>query len=410
MKQQNPNVGIVFLCDMDGAVLEVIRDEIGLADKAPPGKSLASIVDRGSLGKALNFILEIKSHGAAFDWQLGIPISNTIEILSFAGVIWNERLLLVAAKTANELESLVNELAQMGNEQINRLRSVMKAHAELIKNREQKESSLYDELGRLNNELANLQRELTKKNIELEKLNDEKNRFLGIAAHDLRNPLNAIQMYSEFLLEEGAQSLTPEQMEFVSIIHSSSHFMLRLVNDLLDVAKIESGKLELERVPTDLVAMVEHNVKLNSAMASKKQIHLFFEHDNDIPLVEVDIAKMEQVLNNLIVNAIKFSNPGGVINVKVTRSAREAVISVKDQGQGIPANEIDNLFKPFQKTSVRTTAGEDSTGLGLAIVRKIVTGHKGRVWVESEVGKGSTFYVSLPLVTDSETTNPDVAM
>ena len=400
MKEQTPDIGVVFLCALDGTVLEVIRDDMGLNDRIHSGKSLSTIVERGSLGKSLNFIVEIKSRGAAFDWQLGVPVLDHVEVLSFGGALWNERLLIVAAKTSDELEKLVNELAQMGNEQINSLRSVMKAHADLIKKREQKESSLYDELGRLNNELANLQRELTKKNIELEKLNEEKNRFLGIAAHDLRNPLNAIQMYSEFLSDEASEVLTPEQLEFVSIIHSSSQFMLRLVNDLLDVAKIESGKLELNLARTDLIDLIRHNVTLNNTMASKKNISIDFHYDQDIPVVLVDTAKIEQVLNNLIVNAIKFSNPGSVINVKVARSGKEAVISVKDQGQGIPDGEIDKLFKPFQRTSVRSTGGEDSTGLGLAIVRKIVMGHQGRVWVESEVGKGSTFYVALPLLTD----------
>lgn len=400
MKEQTPDIGVVFLCALDGTVLEVIRDDMGLNDRIHLGKSLSTIVERGSLGKSLNFIVEIKSRGAAFDWQLGVPILDHVEVLSFGGALWNERLLIVAAKTSDELEKLVNELAQMGNEQINSLRSVMKAHADLIKKQEQKESSLYDELGRLNNELANLQRELTKKNIELEKLNEEKNRFLGIAAHDLRNPLNAIQMYSEFLSDEASEVLTPEQLEFVSIIHSSSQFMLRLVNDLLDVAKIESGKLELNLARTDLIDLIRHNVTLNNTMASKKNISIDFHYDQDIPVVLVDTAKIEQVLNNLIVNAIKFSNPGSVINVKVARSGKEAVISVKDQGQGIPDGEIDKLFKPFQRTSVRSTGGEDSTGLGLAIVRKIVMGHQGRVWVESEVGKGSTFYVALPLLSD----------
>ena len=399
MKEQKPDIGIVFLCDPDGTVLEVIRDELGLTDRIHTGKSLSTIVERGSLGKSLNFIVEIKSKGAAFDWQLGVPILDLVEVLSFAGALWNERLLIVAAKTADGLEKLVNELTQMGNEQINSLRSAMKAHADLKKNQKQKESTLYDELGRLNNELANLQRELTKKNIELEKLNEEKNRFLGIAAHDLRNPLNAIQMYSEFLSDEASEVLTPEQIEFVSIIHSSSQFMLRLVNDLLDVAKIESGKLELNLARTDLIDLIQHNVTLNNTMASKKNISIDFQYDQDIPETLVDTAKIEQVLNNLIVNAIKFSNEGSVINVKVARSGKEAVISVKDQGQGIPANEIDKLFKPFQRTSVRSTGGEDSTGLGLAIVRKIVMGHQGQVWVESEVGKGSTFYVALPLLT-----------
>lgn len=400
MNQEKPDIGIVLLCSLDGTILDVVRDELGLSDNIFPGKSLATLVDRGSLGKSLNFLVEIKLKGAAFDWQLGVPVLDRVEILAFAGALWEEKLLIVAAKTADELEKLVNELAQMGNEQINSLRSAMKSNADLIKEQKLKENSFYDELGRLYNELANLQRELSKKNIELEKLNEEKNRFLGIAAHDLRNPLNAIQMYSEFLSDEAFDVLTPEQREFVSIIYSSSQFMLRLVNDLLDVAKIESGKLELNLVRTDLIDLIKHNVILNSAMASRKNIRIDFDSDPDIPETLIDTAKIEQVLNNLIVNAIKFSSPGGVICVKVSKSDGEVVLSVKDQGPGIPSDEIDKLFKPFQRTSVRSTAGEDSTGLGLAIVRKIITGHKGRVWVESEVGNGSTFYVVLPLPTD----------
>lgn len=397
MKPTEAEAGIVFVCNLDGTILEIIRDELGLTDRILKGRSLSTVLDRGSLGKSLNFIVEIKSNGAAFDWQLGVPISERVSILNFAGALWNEKILIVAAKTPDGLEKLVDELIHMGNEQINSLRSAMKDRVDLIKTQEQRESVLYDELSRLNNELANLQRELTKKNFELEKLNEEKNRFLGIAAHDLRNPLNAIQMYSEFLTDEAGDVLNAEQMEFVTIIHSSSRFMLRLVNDLLDVAKIESGKLELELATTDLVAMIDRNVALNSAMASKKQIKLIFDHDNNIPLVQIDSAKIEQVLNNLITNAVKFSNAGSVISINLAKKDNEAILSVKDEGQGIPADELDKLFKPFQRTSVRTTAGEDSTGLGLAIVRKIVLGHKGRVWVESEVGKGTTFYISIPV-------------
>ena len=397
MKADQPEMGIVFSCGLDGTIQEVIQDGLGLSDRIHPGKSLSTIVDRGSLIKSLNFIVEIKSHGAVFGWQLGIRIFDSVEILSFAGVLWNERLLIIGAKTTDGLEKILNEMLQMGAEQINSLRSAMKDREQLLRNREQTDSTFYDELGRLNNELANLQREVTKKNVELEKLNEEKNRFLGIAAHDLRNPLNAIQIYSEFLLDEAAEVLNQEQMGFVSIIHSSSRFMLQLVNDLLDVAKIESGKLELELRNADLIGLIERNLVLNNAMASKKQIRLTFDHDDHIPNIQIDAAKIEQVLNNLITNALKFSSSGTVINVNLFRTDDEVILSVKDQGQGIPANDLDKLFKPFQRTSVKTTDGEESTGLGLAIVRKIVLGHKGRVWVESEVGRGTTFYVALPL-------------
>lgn len=397
MTVEDPEVGIAFTCGLDGTIIDVIRDQLGVSDRIAPGRPLSTVVDRGSLGKTLNFIVEIKIQGAAFDWQLGVPLEGRISMLSFAGIVSGERLLIVAAKTADGLEKLVEDLMKIGNEQINRLRSAMKDRAELTTEKAQQESYLYDELGRLNNELANLQRELAKKNFELERLNEEKNRFLGIAAHDLRNPLNAIQMYSEFLLDETSSVLDPEHLEFVSIIHSSSQFMLNLVNDLLDVAKIESGKLQLELTPTDLAALVQRNVALNSLMASKKSITLRFLPHGNIPELMLDASKIEQILNNLITNAVKFSNAGSSVDVGIEGFPKEVVISVKDEGQGIPAGERDNLFKPFQRISVKTTAGEDSTGLGLAIVRKIAVGHGGKVWVESKVGKGTTFYVALPM-------------
>jgi signal transduction histidine kinase len=124
------------------------------------------------------------------------------------------------------------------------------------------------------------------------------------------------------------------------------------------------------------------------------------DHDSVIPFMMIDKAKIEQVLNNLITNAVKFSNPGSSVEMRLTKSGEDVVLSVTDHGLGIPPQELDKLFKPFQRTSVRSTGGEESTGLGLAIVRKVVVGHAGKVWVDSEVGKGSTFYASLPIVSN----------
>jgi len=191
--------------------------------------------------------------------------------------------------------------------------------------------------------------------------------------------------------------LNEKQIKFFSIIESSSEFMVRLIDDLLDISKIESGKLELNLQSTDLISLVKHNVELNSVLAEEKQIELLFSYDEHLPKIMIDAHKIEQVLNNLISNAIKFSYPQSTIEIHVTRSENNAVISVRDKGQGIPADELDKLFKPFEKSSVKGTEGEKSTGLGLIIVRKIVEGHQGEIWVESEVGKGATFYVSLPI-------------
>lgn len=172
--------------------------------------------------------------------------------------------------------------------------------------------------------------------------------------------------------------------------------MLNLITDLLYISKIEAGKLQLELKETDLLALLERNVELNRLMAGRKQIDILFTRREDLPALVVDAPKIEQVLNNLISNGIKFSHPGTTVEVLALRRDQEVVVSVRDEGQGIPADEIDRLFIPFENLSVKSTGGEQSTGLGLAIVKRIVEGHAGRIWVESEMGVGSTFSFSLP--------------
>lgn len=261
---------------------------------------------------------------------------------------------------------------------------------------EDRDDRYFDELSRLNNDLATTQRELAKSNVELGVLNRQKNEFLGIAAHDLRNPLEVILTYSQFLLDEAEDSLRPEHLEFVRTIRSSSEFMLRLVEDLLDVTRIEAGTLELDLATVDLGGLVERNVALNRVLAGKKGTRIELRCDGGLPPLVLDEAKIEQVLNNLIGNAVKFSPPGSTVEVRVADGPEAAVISVRDQGEGLAPEEVERLFHPFQRGRARSTGGEKSTGLGLAIVKRIVEGHRGEVRVESAEGGGAIFSILLP--------------
>ncbi len=394
MTPSTPSRGLALLCDADSNIIQIVRDDLGLG--ITPGQPLARVVERGSLIKALNFWTELKLRGAAFDWELNVPRGEEIVTLHFAGGAVNAHYLVVAATNGKIAQALYEEMMRMGNEQTNALRAALKAHAEAARAHAERDSALYDELSRLNNELVAMQRELAKKNVELEQLNALKNQFLVIAAHDLRNPLSVIMSYSEFLKEDAGAVLNDEQREFLDIIRASSRFMLNLVNNLLDVAQIEAGQLRLDLQPLDLVALIRHNIMLNRVLAAKKQIEIELM-DEPLPLLLLDASKIEQVLNNLLSNAIKFSPPRTTIRVRVTRADDQVLLAVQDQGPGIPPNELDKLFKPFQRTSVKSTAGEKGTGLGLSIVKKIVEGHHGKIWVESQVGQGTTFFVALPL-------------
>jgi signal transduction histidine kinase len=400
MSSSQQAAGIALLCDPQGLIVEVLHDSLGLTNSVQPGRPFTKIVEPTGLGKALSFLAELRARNAAFDWELNVLTAGKIATLYFAGIGVDKNLLIIAAPTSSAVPQLCEELMRINHEQANVLRQAFKERSDLARAQSEQAPALYDELSRLNNELVNLQRELTKRNAELERLDELKNRFLGTAAHELRNPLAIIWSYSGFLMQEISDLLSEEHLEFLSIIQDSSQFMLHMVDDLLDVSAIESGRLSLALQPTDLDALVEHNVALNRVLAEEKQIRLAFQTDGDLPPLYLDRAKIEQVLNNLISNAVKFSYPASSVEIYVSRDQDRALISVRDQGQGIPAAELDNLFKWFGKTSVKGTEGESSSGLGLAIAHKIVLGHHGAIWVESEVDKGSTFYVSLPIPSD----------
>lgn len=252
----------------------------------------------------------------------------------------------------------------------------------------------------LNNQLNNMTRELNKKNKDLKKMNELKNQFLGIAAHDLRNPIGVISTFSNFLLDDAKENLNNEQLGVIEKMRDSSTFMLNLLDDLLDITKIEAGKIELKYNEINLTELINKIVELNSLKAKEKNIKINFSKVDPVKSFFVDDGKFEQVLNNLLSNAIKYSAADTAVSVNVFLSDIDAVISVKDSGQGIPKDEIGKLFQAYQTTSVQSTAGEKSTGLGLAIVQKIMIAHGGKIWVESEVGVGSTFYISLPISND----------
>ena len=240
-------------------------------------------------------------------------------------------------------------------------------------------------------------KEIAEKNEKLLKLDKMKNDLLGMAAHDLRNPIAAINAIMYMILYGGDENLTEEQVEFLKEVEYLGDFMLNLLNDLLDVAAIESGKLTLNMKRHNYIDFVKQNMKFNKLIAEKKNIGLELDIVDEIPEIEFDKDKIGQVLNNLISNAIKFSYSDTKITVKLCIEEDYVLTSVIDQGQGIPEEELPNIFKEFHKSSVRATADEKSTGLGLAITKKVVEGHGGRGGVESEVGKGSTFYFTLPV-------------
>ncbi len=237
---------------------------------------------------------------------------------------------------------------------------------------------------------------LQKKNFELIRLNNEKNQLLGMAAHDLRSPISVVQMYSNYILDCQSENLTNEQKSFLETIHSTSRAMNKLLSDVLDISKIESGKIDLSLELNDLNSLLKSNITLNAVFAEKKNIKIRYQLETSLDKFYFDMNKIEQVLNNLIGNAIKFSHSGTSIQVVSKITGENVVIEIMDQGQGIPEEEMPRLFEAFKKLSPRPTGGEESTGLGLAIVKRLIEAHEGSISAQSKVGIGTKFTITLP--------------
>jgi len=266
--------------------------------------------------------------------------------------------------------------------------------------RERHLRALKRELERSNAELTRHARELERANSELERLDAEKNHLLGMAAHDLRNPLGVVLGFASHALDS-LDSMERDDLEDVlRRIRGSSEFMRTLVDDLLDLAAIESGTLVLRQRAVEPRAFLAEKRDSNELFAEQKGIHLVAEVEEGLPAVWIDPIRFEQAIDNLVGNAIKYSEPGTTVTMRAVRGTEECevVFSVHDEGRGMSPEFLARLFEPFAKERATGTRGEKSTGLGLAIVRRVAEAHGGRVWVESQLGRGSTFYVCAPVL------------
>ena len=245
-------------------------------------------------------------------------------------------------------------------------------------------------------DIKEAEEEIRRKNKQLAELNETKNKFLGIASHDLRNPLFTIRSFSQILEDGTVGEVNDEQKDMLGKIFHASTFMKALLENLLDISKIESGKIEMNKQVQDFNLTVRQQVELHQLLAKKKNIVLHLS-ESEIPPVSFDQGAIIQVMGNFIGNAIKFSPSNTEIFVRTEKIENGIRFSVRDQGPGLSEEDQALLFKEFQTLSAKPTAGEKSTGLGLAIVKKLVNLHHGVVGVESTLGQGSTFYFNLPI-------------
>jgi signal transduction histidine kinase len=218
--------------------------------------------------------------------------------------------------------------------------------------------------------------------------------LLAVVAHDLRNPLNTICLAADSLLEELNEATAPGRYRQVAIVRRSADRMNQLIQDLLEVNRLESGRFVLEARPCPAEAIVREALEMLRPLATANGIELHSELNAALPRVQADFARVQQVISNLVGNAIKFTPRGGHISIRAVPLEHEVRLEVVDNGAGIPAEHLPHIFGRFWQADRRDKRG---IGLGLAIAKGIVEAHGGRIWVESREGSGSTFYFTLPL-------------
>ena len=246
-------------------------------------------------------------------------------------------------------------------------------------------------------EKAILIEELEKTNERLRELNKMKDEFVSIVSHDLRSPLTNILLFSDMCLMKNFGELTEKQKEAVYMINRSGIHLRDLINDLLDLAKIEAGKIELHKLKGRIGDAVKESINAMKFNAHEKKIEVKLNLPDSEPDINADWLKIFQVMNNLISNAIKFTHEGGSVTISVRYSQDNVEVSVTDTGQGIAEDDIPLIFDKFRQVKSKATRGEKGTGLGLAIAKNLIELHGGKIWVESTMGKrGTTFYFTIP--------------
>ncbi len=248
-----------------------------------------------------------------------------------------------------------------------------------------------DELGSLARDLNNMSR-------RLKEIDQIKNDFLASVTHELRSPLTSLTVYIDLFFKGAAGELNAKAKKFLTIMKRSNNRLSRFIDDLLDMAKIERGKMDIKREPLGILPIVSETVQLIKPQADEKAIEITMDIPDSLPLVFVDGDRTRQIITNLLNNSIKFTQEKGRVSIKVQDEKEYLQLSISDTGIGIPADQIGKIFDKFEQVreAREKIKGPKGTGLGLAIVKSLVEAQGGKIWVESEVGTGSTFYFTLP--------------
>ncbi len=388
MKNENIN-GFAISCTEEGIIQQILYDNNILPDETV-GKLLSALTKK-HFSDILDLIVELKTDKEIKNKRQEITLKNEKTIFYICGKSENKNLIICGGQELSDIQNLYKKFI---NEDAD-----FPANSENTENTDNKSDDTYyiDELTKMNNELANMQRELVKKNHKMQKL-IEKNKFLmNMATHDLYNPVVKINKFADLLANRYSSLSDAKKKDFIQIIFSASEMAMSLLDDLKSNMRLETENLKLYYKNVDLVHFLKANINENRFSLNERGIHIKLQHDKEMIKIPIDPLKIGQVMNNLIQNAARFSDAGSIITILVKTDDGKAIVTVSDEGVGIHEEDLKNIFEPFISINTDERGNKGNMGLGLMIARKIVKAHKGKIWVESQYGKGTSFHFTLPL-------------
>ncbi len=362
--------GVALRCAPDGVVERVVVHNLSGAEIAG---SLSASVDDGSIASCRLFLRSLLRGGLARSTPMRLG-TRDVHCFGIGNAVIGVIDPLTAAAFAESVEGFETLAAAI--------------------RRTDDTYQLYEDLARANNELVTAQRELARSVAELQRLNAYKDELLGMAAHDLRNPLSANAAFIAFLLEDSAGFSANDHM-LLDRLRSNSEYMLRLVDSALDFAAIQSGHVRLQLEDSNVDELTASVVETMRIIADAKRVGILYAAGATLPRMALDQVKISQSIQNLIANAVQYSPDDATVEVRVSASGSGVAIEVEDHGPGIPPEELPGLFKAYTRLSTVNLTKQRSAGLGLAITRRMVEAHGGTIDVRSEVGKGSLFVLRL---------------
>lgn len=257
--------------------------------------------------------------------------------------------------------------------------------------------SILEDLHETVEQLKKSKKEISKQNITLKKLDKIKSNFLNITSHELRTPMSAIKGYIQMIMKLTLGNITDEQQKALEIVLRNINRLDNLIQDILDISRLESGAMKFISEKTDIPTLVNETIETMTFLASEKNIKINTHLESDLPKIIIDAGRIKQVMINIINNAIKFSKKDTQINLTIKKKDKFIRFKIEDQGKGIPKDKQKKIFDVFYQVDGGMDRKFGGVGLGLAICKGIILSHGGEIWVDSTINKGSAFYFTLPL-------------